>query len=607
MTAGARSGEVGTGSPTRTCANEKATAISAAGLRGERFHSTGNGYSDGGHDLTRLVEILGGGPDADARRLTVVLLRLARRHWRHLAPALVAAALLSGLALAPPALLAQLIDKVLPSRAHGLALGIGAALLGIAVLDAALSFARRMLAAVVALDLRREILKPVFAGTLRLTADHAWDQGRLGRCFEEVERLTQGASESLLELALGAAMIVVLATTMLLVDARIGIVVLAVVAALAALHLLLARALRARESTWFDARSRLWSHLVECIAYAATIRFNSAHGFAERRLAERLDRDLAAHRDVIRLTAGLDAGGRLAGGCITAAIALIGGMRMIEGAMTVGDFVLLLSIGGSLAVPVLAMVKTLDDYQALTVALGRLTALAAGPHEAIASAIPAFPRGHGRLAITGLDFAYDADGRRILRNLSLTLEPGERVALTGPSGIGKSTLASLIFALRQPLAGAITLDGVPIADVPLGELRRRVALVPHEIDMFTGSIAENIALPLAAPDAAAVERAARLACLHDDIMRLPDGYDTRLGEGGLELSAGQKQRLGLARALLLAPEVLVLDESTSALDLATEARVLDNLLAYLPGTGMLAITHRVSVAERMDRSVCIAD
>ncbi len=560
---------------------------------------------DGGRDLTWLVHTLGGRPDAGVRRLPAVLLRLAGRHWRRLVPALVAAALLSGLALAPPALLAHLIDKALPSRAHGLVLGIGAALLGIAALDAAFSLVRRMLAARVALDLRRELLEPVFAGALRLTADHKWDQGRLGRCFEEVERLTQGASESLLELALGAATIVVLAATMLLVDARIGTTVLTVVAALAGLHLFLARALRTRESTWFDARSRLWSHLVECIAYASTIRFNSAHRFAEQRLAARLDRDLAAHRDVIHLTAGLDAGGRLASGCITAAIALLGGTRMIEGAMTVGDFVLLLSIGGSLAVPVLAMVKTLDEYQALMVSLGRLAALAAGPHEAIASAVPDFARGRGRLAVTGLDFAYEAQGQRILRNLSLTLAPGERVALVGPSGIGKSTLASLIFALRRPMAGAITLDGVPIADIPLGELRRRIALVPHEIDMFTGSIAENIALAMASCDAAAVERAARLACLHDDIMGLPDGYDTLLGEGGLELSAGQKQRLGLARAVLLAPEVLILDESTSALDLATEARLLDNLLAHLAQTSMLAITHRQSVADRMDRSVCI--
>jgi ABC-type bacteriocin/lantibiotic exporter with double-glycine peptidase domain len=527
--------------------------------------------------------------------------------WRRLLPALAAAAALSGLTLAPPALLAYLIDKVLPSLAHAAALGIGAALIAAATMDAVLSFARRMLSANVALDLRREILNPVFARVLRLQVDgrQQWDQGRLGRCFEEVERLAQGASESLLELALGAATIGVLAAAILVVDATVGLIVLAIVAALAALHIILGRALRARESAWFEARSRFWSHLVEAIAYAGTIRFNSAHRFAEQRFSARLDQDIATHREVIRLSACLDASGRLASGCITATVALLGGWRMIDGGMTIGDFVLILSIGGSLSVPVLGLVKTLDEYQALTVALARLAELTSAGHEAIASQAPAVRKGHGRLTICGLDFAYGAESRPILRTFTLALEGGERVALVGPSGIGKSTLASLIFALRPPGAGAITLDGVPIADLPLGELRRRIVVVPHDIDLFTGSVAENIALPTARLDRASVVTAARVAGLHDDIVALPQGYDTLLGEGGLDLSAGQKQRLGLARALMLEPEVLILDESTSALDLATESRVLDGLFAHLPGTTVLAITHRQSVAARMQRSVAL--
>jgi ABC-type bacteriocin/lantibiotic exporter with double-glycine peptidase domain len=134
-------------------------------------------------------------------------------------------------------------------------------------------------------------------------------------------------------------------------------------------------------------------------------------------------------------------------------------------------------------------------------------------------------------------------------------------------------------------------------------LRRRIVVAPHEIDVFTGSVAENIALAAEACHPVAIREAATIAAIDADIRSLPQGYDTMLGQGGVELSAGQRQRLGIARAILRRPDILVLDESTSALDLATEARVLDNLLAHRPGMTLIAITHRASVVARMDRVV----
>ena len=193
----------------------------------------------------------------------------------------------------------------------------------------------------------------------------------------------------------------------------------------------------------------------------------------------------------------------------------------------------------------------------------------------------------------------------VIAGLSCVFEPGERVALIGPSGIGKSTLASLIFAARAANGGTIRLDGVPLAEVPLATLRQRILVVPHEIDVFTGSVAENIRLGAreAGPDD--IARAARIAGLDAEIAALPQGYDTLLGQGGVELSAGQKQRLGIARAVLREPDILVLDESTSSLDLVTERRVLDRLLQHLPQATIIAVTHRPSVAERMERTITI--
>jgi len=552
-----------------------------------------------------LAGIFDAGSATGVRGLLRALASLGWIQRHRLIPALVTAAILSALALAPPALLARLIDHVFPSRTGAAIVAVGVGLGCIALMDAACSFARRMLAASVGLEIRRAILDPAYAAALRLPVHSklARDQGLLGRTFEEVERLAQGASESLIELALGVTTIAVLATAMLIVNAEVGFAVLAIIGALTVLHLVMARYLRAREARWFEARSSYWSHIVESIAYTNTLRFNSAYGFAERRFSERLSRDLNANLAVITMTAVLDALGRLTGGLITAAIALIGGLRVIDGSITIGDFVLFLSVGGSLSVPVLGLVKVFDDFQAMAISVARLSEVASAEHEAVPSVPVAVCKGPARLCVTNLAFAYEPGATPVFDRLSFTLEPGEKVALMGPSGVGKSTLTGLLFGARRANSGGITLDDVPIGEIPLGELRQRIVVVPHEIDIFTGTVAENIALAL--PDAGleAITAAAAVTCIDADIRSFPEGYETMLGQGGLEMSAGQKQRLGIARALLLKPDILVLDESTSSLDVATEARVLDALLGHLPRTTVLAITHRLSVAARMQRTI----
>ncbi len=557
--------------------------------------------------VAQLARLIDTKDDGDIRALLRVLLRLGWQQRRRMTPALLAAVLLSALTLAPPALLAYLIDHAFPVQGATAVIAIGGALAFIALADALCAVARRLLAATAGIEMRRAILEPAFAAVLRLPVDRkeVRDQGLLGRTFEEAERLAQGASESLLELALGLGTIAVLAVAMLIVNAEVAIVVLAIVAGLAALHVVIARALRAREAAWFEARSGYWAHLVEAIAYAATLRFNSAHGFAERRFGTRLDADLKAHLAVIRMSAGLDAVGRLAGALITAAIALFGGLRVIDGGMSIGDFVLFLSVGGSLSVPVLGLVKTFDDFQAMTISVARLGAIATGPHEAIAGVSQMSRRQPAQLRVTDLAFSYGPDNAPVLRQLSFALEPGDKVAVVGPSGIGKSTLASLLFAARQPDDGAIMLDGKPIAAIPLDELRRRIVVVPHEIDVFTGSVAENMTIGRPSLDLETIRTAATIASIDSDIMALPQGYATLLGQGGVDLSAGQKQRLGIARALLLMPDILILDESTSSLDTATEARVLNALLEQHATTTIIAITHRSSVANRMQRSITI--
>lgn len=203
-------------------------------------------------------------------------------------------------------------------------------------------------------------------------------------------------------------------------------------------------------------------------------------------------------------------------------------------------------------------------------------------------------------------FGYDPT-RPVLQDVSFDLRPGTITALVGPTGAGKSTIAALLLRLFDPQHGTITVDGVPLAQLQLATVRRQVGVVLQEAMLFQTTIRENIRF--AAPDAtdAAVREAAQVACADRFIEALPSGYDTMLGERGSKLSTGERQRINVARSLLKAPSVLILDEPTAALDASTELDLLRNLAAWARGRAVLIITHRLSTIRRADQIVVLRD
>lgn len=538
-----------------------------------------------------------------------LLWRLAHAQRRQAIPALLAAIGLAALALLPPWLLAQMLDLAFPAQQASLATGLASGLLGAALLDAALAWLRRLLAAEAGLEARSALLLPAYAAMLRLPADDnlAGDHGVLSQTFAEVERLARVASEEAVELVLSLGTVVLLSGAMLFVETRLGLIVLVLSLGLVLLHLAAGRRLRQREAIWFETRSRHWAHLVESIAYIETVRLNGAYAFVEARFATRLANDIDANRQVIRLAALLDGVSRLTSGLILAAIALVGGASVVRGQMSIGQFVLFISIGGALAAPLLSLTKSLAEAQAVRHAHSRLAQLAGARHEVvgISSSVPPAPPAHARLQVDRVTFWHSGRQHPVLENFSCAIEPGERIALLGTSGVGKSTLASLLFRQRVPDSGRILLDGVSLDEIALDILRKRILWVPHQIDIFTASIAENICIGQQHTTQTSLALAVDAACLSFDLRSFPEGLATQLGHGGIELSAGQRQRLGIARAILHKPQILILDESTSALDSSTEAAVINNLDQALPQTAIIAITHRESMARRMDRRLVL--
>lgn len=276
----------------------------------------------------------------------------------------------------------------------------------------------------------------------------------------------------------------------------------------------------------------------------------------------------------------------------------LGALLVLEGELTPGGMIAASILLSRALAPVEQMLAGWRSLCAGRESWRRLRALlAAAPPEA--RPLP-LPPPEGCLTLEGV--AYAAGGRAILRPLSLRLEPGEILGVVGSSGAGKSTLCRLITGALPPSEGTVRLDGVDLATQPRAALGAHAGYLPQNPGLFAGTVAENIARLAAEPDGAAVVAAAKAAGVHELILRLPEGYDTELGEDGHPLSAGQRQRLGLARALYGEPKLVVLDEPNAHLDAAGE-QALAAALAWLRErrATVVLVTHRLSVLRLADR------
>jgi ATP-binding cassette subfamily B protein/subfamily B ATP-binding cassette protein MsbA len=285
----------------------------------------------------------------------------------------------------------------------------------------------------------------------------------------------------------------------------------------------------------------------------------------------------------------------------TAGVLWVGGLHALDGRLTVGSVLVFLSYLGSLYAPLETLLYTSSTIQGAAGSARRvLEVLGENPEVADAPGAVALPAARGHVRLEGVTFGYEP-GRPVLRGVCLEALPGQTIALVGYTGAGKTTLVNLVWRSFDPWEGRVRIDGHDARDVQLDSLRRQVALVLQEPLLFPLTIAENIAYGRPGASRAEVEEAARAASLHDFIARLPEGYDTVLGERGATLSGGERQRLSIARALLKNAPILILDEPTSALDADTEGVLLGALGRLMKGRTTLLIAHRLSTIRGADR------
>ncbi|MFH8365471.1 ABC transporter ATP-binding protein [Streptomyces sp. NPDC018031] len=519
---------------------------------------------------------------------------------------------------AGPLLVAYAIDSAVPALRrddNGPLIAVGVVYLGCAAASGALQYTFIRVWAGISQDVLLDLRGRIFRHAQALSVDfhERYTSGRLiSRATTDVESLRELLNEGLEELLAVGLSVVYISAMLLYLDWGLGA---AAVLSFWPLHLLIRR---------FDRRSNR-VHRKKSTAMAAVIvkftetmngirpvqafrreRANDAHFDELNRSHERVN------GDAILEMARYVVGSRLVANTGLAVIVLWGAHRVASGDLALGALAAAALYLRRLYDPIDRLGMFLNSYQAAAASLEKIAGLLAQrpsvPEPAEPRPLPERPAGRpGReVVFEDVRFAYRTGGE-VLPRFGLTVPAGQTVAVVGSTGAGKSTLAKLLARFYDPSGGRVLLDGVDLRELATPELRRGVVMVTQEAFLFSGTVADNIAI--GRPDATRddIERAAKAIGAHDFIAALPDGYDTDVRKRGGRISAGQRQLVAFARALLADPAVLILDEATSSLDIPGERAVQQAMHTVLRGRTAVVIAHRLSTVEIADRVLVMAD
>lgn len=350
------------------------------------------------------------------------------------------------------------------------------------------------------------------------------------------------------------------------------------------------------------------SFLHERISSTRLVRAFATEDTEVETFRRRIEADYHNYTRVVWRNTLLNAGADFLSGLGTFLVLGYGAYLVMNGSgFTVGNLTSFLFYLGLLYMPIIRIVESNAVMQQATTSLEKIfTLLDTQPHIPENHSLPQLPDLEGRVTFESVHFAYRPQ-HPTLRNLSFEVPPGQTYALVGPSGSGKSTIITLLARFYDPTKGRILVDGKDIREFNVQSLRRQIGIVMQDNILFSGTIADNIKYGRPGATAAEIKEAARAANAHDFISALPQGYETWLGERGVQLSGGQRQRMAIARVILKDPRILILDEATSALDTESERQVQDALDRLMKGRTSLVIAHRLSTVINADRILVLKE
>lgn len=473
-------------------------------------------------------------------------------------------------------------------------------LIGVLVVRAVSSAVETYLLHRVSEQMTADVRVHLFEHLLRLSLpffDNAQSGELVSRLTNDIATIQQGLTTSITALVLHTLRLVGAVVILFWLNWRLAVLVLLVMPLVGLITRLSGRVLR-RES------EAIQHHLAEATAVAAetlaNMRLVQAFGreaYARERFVASVQKTVQAALRRARMLALLMPTVGMLFMVAFVVVAWFAGRQALSGALTVGDVFAFFFYASLMSGSVNTLAGVYGAFQQTVGAAQRLFALLdTPPMIADTPNAQTLPPLRGEICFEHVSFAYNAQ-TPVLCEISLRIAPGEVVALVGPSGAGKTTLANLVLRLYEPTAGRILIDGYDIRTVTLASLRQQMALVPQDTILFAATVRENIRYGRLDATDAEVEAAAKAAYAHEFIMALPNGYETPVGERGVKLSGGQRQRIALARAILRNPRILILDEATSSLDSESETAIQQALARFLPGRTTILIAHRLSTVR----------
>lgn len=532
-----------------------------------------------------------------------------RRYRGILLQVLLASFVVQLFSLANPLLIQVIIDKVISQRSLDTLQVLGIALVAVTLLEGLIGSLRTFLFTETTNRIDLRLGSEVIDHLLRLPLNY-FDRrpvGELGTRIAELEKIRNFLTGQALTTLLDTAFSVIYIVVMVFYSWLLTLIALCVLPIQVGLTVVGAPLFRRQYRDSAQENARTQSHLVEVLTGIQTVKAQNVEMISRWKWQSLYSKYIARAFEKTVTATVLAETSQVLQKLSQLLVLWLGATLVLKGEMTLGQLIAFRIISGYVTQPLLRLSSIWQNIQELKVSFERLADVVDMPEESDEqdkAKIP-LPPVVGEIRFDNLCFSFDSSGPLVLNHVDLLIPAGTFVGVVGQSGSGKSTLTKMISRLYRPDSGRILIDGYDIDKVELYSLRRQIGIVPQEPLLFTGSVAENIALT--DPDATSdsIVKAARLACAHEFIMELPGGYSANVGERGANLSGGQRQRLALARTLLSNPRLLVLDEATSALDYDTERRVCENLLEGLSHCTVFFITHRLSTIRRADLIVML--
>jgi ATP-binding cassette, subfamily C, bacterial LapB len=499
-------------------------------------------------------------------------------------------------------------DRVLPNNATASLVGLSIGLLIVVVFDFILRTLRSYFVDIAGADVDRRVGGSAFNRLLSIRLDaRRGSTGSLAGVMRELETLRDFLASATLSAMIDVPFIVITLAVILAIGGKLVIVPLLMLPVVIGGALLTYPAMDRLSAAAMKHGLNKQAVLVETIGGIETIKTSSAAALLNRRWMASIDAHAAGSLRQ-RLIGSISMNIANSAQTLSYAGTVVMGVYMIEAReLTMGGLIACSMLGGRAVAPLAQIAQLLSRLTSARTAYQQVNRLMMQPSE-IPTGAPLRPAAlEGKIELRNVSFRYPGAAENALHGINLTINPGERVALLGRVGSGKSTIARLALGLYQPTDGLVQVDGTDLRQMDLAHSRAMVGTALQESVLLTGSIRDNILLDRPGLDDEEMIRAARLSGAHDFIGRIANGYDLLLADRGESLSGGQRQSISLARALAGRPRMLVFDEPTSAMDQESEAGLIDRLVPEIEGRTLLLITHRMSLLRLVNRIVLMRD